>query len=301
MQLDGILFFPVTPFDAEGRLNEDALDRHIGAGLEHGPGGVFAACGTGEVHALSNDEHARCVRRAVAAAGGRVPVVAGAGGSVGTAIEQAAAARDLGADAVLLLPPYLVAGPQGGLVDYVRAVTSAVPIPVIVYQRGSMVLSPATAVSVAGLPGVVGIKDGVGDLDRMARIVAAVRADRGDDFTFFNGLPTAEITVPAYSAIGVPLYSSAAFAFVPEVAGAFHRAFHAGDPLAETLLDVFYRPLVALRDRTPGYAVSLVKAGVRLRGEEVGGVRPPFTDPSAAEVDELAAIIDAGLTAVKGG
>jgi 5-dehydro-4-deoxyglucarate dehydratase len=301
MDFDGILFFPVTPFDAAGRLDEDALRRHVAAGLEHGPGGVFAACGTGEVHALSAAEHARAVRAAVAATAGRVPVVAGVGGGLGTAVEQAEAARRLGADGVLLLPPYLVSGSQRGLVDYVRTVTEAAGVPVVVYQRGGLVLTPAAAAEVAGLPGVVGIKDGVGDLDRMSRVVAAVRAVRGDAFTFFNGLPTAEVTVPAYAAIGVPLYSSAAFAFVPEVATAFYRAFHAGDPLAQTLLDVFYRPLVELRDRAPGYAVALVKAGARLRGADVGGVRPPFTDPAPAELDELAAIIDAGLAAVKEG
>ncbi|MBV2365029.1 5-dehydro-4-deoxyglucarate dehydratase [Streptomonospora nanhaiensis] len=301
MDFDGILFFPVTPFDRGGGLDEAALERHIASGLDHRPGGVFAACGTGEAHALSSAEHARVVRTAVAVAGGRVPVVAGAGGSLGTAVEQAAAARDLGADAILLLPPYLVGGTQRGLADYVRAVTSAVPIPAIVYQRGSLALTPQTAAEVAALPGVVGIKDGLGDLDRMARVVAAVRRDQGERFTFFNGLPTAEVTVPAYTAIGVPLYSSAAFAFVPEVATAFYRAFHAGDPLAETLLDVFYRPLAALRDRAPGYAVSLVKAGARLRGAEVGGVRPPFTDPTEDETARLAAIIDAGLAAVKEG
>ncbi|RCV48694.1 5-dehydro-4-deoxyglucarate dehydratase [Marinitenerispora sediminis] len=299
MHFDGILFFPVTPFGDTGALAEDALAEHVEAGLRHGPGGVFAACGTGEIHALSGAEHARAVRVAVEAAAGRVPVVAGAGGSVATAAEQAAAARDAGADGVLLLPPYLVNAPQRGLVDYVRTVAAAASIPVIAYQRGTMVLSPDTAAEIACLPGVVGIKDGVGDLDRMARIVAAVRARRGDGFTFFNGLPTAELTVRAYEGVGVRLYSSAAFAFAPEVATAFYRAVRSGDPLADTLLDVFYQPLVRLRDRTPGYAVSLVKAGVRLRGGAAGGVRPPFVDPTEGELAELAAIIDAGLAAVQ--
>ncbi|MFD0776612.1 5-dehydro-4-deoxyglucarate dehydratase, partial [Streptomonospora algeriensis] len=230
---------------------------------------------------------------------GAVPVIAGAGGSVGTAVEQADAAREQGADGILLLPPYLVSGPQSGLVDYVRTVTEAVELPTIVYQRSTMALAPATAAEIAGLPGVVGIKDGAGDLDRMARIVAEVRRVHGDGFVFFNGMPTAEVTVPAYAAVGVPLYSSAAFAFAPEVATAFYRAFHAGDPLAERLLEVFYRPLVDLRDRAPGYAVSLIKAGARLRGAEVGRVRPPFTDPTDAETAELTAILEAGLAAVK--
>ncbi len=301
MNFDGILFFPLTPFDSEGEVNEDVLAEHVASGVEHGAGGVFAACGTGEVHALSAAEHAAVVRRSVQVTAGRVPVVAGAGGSVGTAIEQARAARELGADAILLLPPYLVGAPQRGLVDYVRTVVAASDVPVVVYQRGSMVFTPQSAAELAAIPRVVGIKDGVGDLGRMHQIVMAVRDLRGEEFTFFNGLPTAELTVAAYRSVGVPLYSSAAFAFVPEVADAFYRASHSGDPLADTLLREFFEPLVRLRDRTPGYAVSLVKAGARLRGVDMGGVRAPFTDPTAEEESALAELIETGLSLVKEG
>ncbi|WP_017601404.1 5-dehydro-4-deoxyglucarate dehydratase [Nocardiopsis lucentensis] len=301
MNFDGILFFPLTPFDVRDRVDEDVLAEHVASGVGHGAGGVFAACGTGEIHALSAAEHAAVVRCSVEVTAGRVPVVAGAGGSVGTAVEQARAAKELGADAVLLLPPYLVGAPQRGLVEYVRGVTSAVDVPVIVYQRGSMVFTPQSAVELASIPGVVGIKDGVGDLGRMHQIVLAVRGVRGEGFTFFNGLPTAELTVPAYRAVGVPLYSSAAFAFVPEVAAAFHTAVRSGDPLADTLTREFFEPLVRLRDRVPGYAVSLVKAGARVRGVDVGGVRAPFVDPTAEEEAALAALVEAGLSLVKEG
>lgn len=299
MDFNGILFFPLTPFDERGDVNEAAFEQHVASGLDHGAGGVFAACGTGEIHALSAEEHARVVRRAVAVTAGRVPVIAGAGDSVSTAIEQATAARELGADGVLLLPPYLVHAPQRGLVEYVRAVTSAVDIPVIVYQRGTMVFTPDSAAELAEIPTVVGFKDGVGDVGTMRQIVLTVRQRRGDNFVFFNGLPTAELTFHAYQGIGVPLYSSAAFAFVPEVATAFYRAAHAGEELADRLLRDFYDPLVRLRDRVPGYAVSLIKAGARLRGADVGGVRPPFVDPSEEHLAELRTIIDTGLALLK--
>ncbi|HZV37648.1 MAG TPA: dihydrodipicolinate synthase family protein, partial [Pseudoxanthomonas sp.] len=72
--LDGVLFFPVTPFSADGRLNEAALEAHVSRGVGKGPGGVFAACGTGEFHALDLDEYEQVVRIAVEATGGRVPV-----------------------------------------------------------------------------------------------------------------------------------------------------------------------------------------------------------------------------------
>ena len=82
---DGVLFFPVTPMTESGDVDLDALARHIASGVEAGPGGVFIACGTGEFHALENNEFGAVVRTAVDVVAGRVPVYAGAGGSVAQA------------------------------------------------------------------------------------------------------------------------------------------------------------------------------------------------------------------------
>ncbi|MEV4077398.1 5-dehydro-4-deoxyglucarate dehydratase [Nonomuraea fuscirosea] len=288
MNLSGVLFFPVTPFDSGGALAEEVLAEHVRRGMEHGPGGVFAACGTGEFSALSESEHARAVRVATEVVAGRVPVFAGAGGPLGAALNQARAAREAGADGLLLMPPYLAQGPGHGFEAYVRAVAEV--LPVIIYQRGSVVLEPEAAVALAGLPGVIGLKDGVGDIDRMQRIVLAVR-ESYPDFLFFNGLPTAELTMPAYRGLGVELYSSAVFAFAPEIALAYLNG-------EERLLTEFYAPLVRLRGKVPGYPVSLVKAGVRLRGLDVGAVRPPLVEVSGEHLEELEALIKTGLERV---
>jgi 5-dehydro-4-deoxyglucarate dehydratase len=288
VNLSGVLFFPVTPFDAGGALAEEVLAEHVRRGMEHGPGGVFAACGTGEFSALSESEHARAVRVATEVVAGRVPVFAGAGGPLGAALNQARAARQAGADGLLLMPPYLAQGPGHGFEAYVRAVAEV--LPVIIYQRGSVVLEPEAAVALAGLPGVIGLKDGVGDIDRMQRIVLAVR-ESYPDFLFFNGLPTAELTMPAYRGLGVELYSSAVFAFAPEIALAYLNG-------EERLLTEFYAPLVRLRGKVPGYPVSLVKAGVRLRGLDVGAVRPPLVEVSGEHLEELEALIKTGLERV---
>ncbi|WP_061294278.1 5-dehydro-4-deoxyglucarate dehydratase [Herbidospora cretacea] len=281
MNLSGVLFFPVTPFDSEGRVAEDVLAEHLSRGLAHGPGGVFAACGTGEFTSLSESEHARVVTVAARTAAGRVPVFAGAGGPLGAALAHARNAREAGADGLLLLPP-LARGPR--YADYVAAV-AAEGLPVILYARDHLVLSPREVVALADIPGVIGLKDGIGDIDRTQRIV---RAMDGRDFTFFNGLPTAELTMPAYRAIGVGLYSSAVFAFAPEIAVAYSRG-------NERLLREFYAPLVELRSKVPGYAVSLVKAGVRLRGLDAGPVRPPLADLSPGDLAELDRLVKTGL------
>ena len=121
---------------------------------------------------------------------------------------------------------------------------------------------------------------------------------------FFNGLPTAELTMPSYHGMGVELYSSAVFAFLPEVAQAFLGTL--GDTSATArrlgvrLLDEFYAPLVELRNKVPGYAVSLVKAGVRLRGLDVGGVRLPLVEPATDHLAELERLIAKGLEIVGG-
>ncbi|MFF7052920.1 5-dehydro-4-deoxyglucarate dehydratase [Streptomyces griseorubiginosus] len=300
MKFQGVLFFPVTPFAADGSLDEERLARHIENGVAAGAGGVFVACGTGEFHALTSDEVERATRVAVETTAGRVPVLAAAGGPTPVARDQAARVARAGADGVLLLPPYLVTAPQQGLVRHVEEVTAASDLPVIFYQRGTARLSADTAAEIAALPKVAGIKDGLGDIEHMHRVVRAVRAVPGtEDFQFFNGLPTAEMTAPAYQGIGVSLYSSAVFAFAPEIALAFHRALTAGDrPLVDTLLDEFYGPFVRLRDEVPGYAVALVKSGVALRGLDVGGVRAPLVDPGPEHLARLAKLIDRGLEVV---
>ena len=296
---NGLLFFPITPYQSDGEVDVTELAAHVKRGVDAGAGGVFVACGTGEFSALEQDEYAGVVRAGVEAVTGRGPVFAGAGGPVRTARRVADRAKDAGADGILLLPPYLSEASGRGLVRYVREATRE-DLPTIVYNRANARFDEDSAVTVAGLPQVIGFKDGAGDLDLMARIVRAVR-DRGNDpsFLFFNGMPTAEVTQRAYRAIGVPLYSSAAFAFAPRVALAYYDALERDDQ--ETLAGLeraFYHPLARLRAKGNGYAVSLIKAGVELAGYPAGGVRPPLTNVPPAHRQELASIVAAGLAAV---
>ncbi|WP_329216108.1 5-dehydro-4-deoxyglucarate dehydratase [Streptomyces sp. NBC_01485] len=291
----GPLFFPVTAYGPDGAVDLDVYRAHVRRGVEAGAAAVFACCGTGEFHALTPEEFEACVRAAVEETGGRVPVVAGAGYGTALAVRYAKLAEAAGADGLLALPPYLVVAAQEGLLRHYREVAAATALPVIVYQRDNAVFTPETVVRLARTEGVIGLKDGLGDLDLMQRIVSAVRTEVPGDFLYFNGLPTAEQTQLAYRALGVTLYSSAVFCFAPELALAFHRALTTGDDTtAHRLLDGFYRPFVELRALGRGYAVSLVKAGVRLRGLDVGEVRPPLHEPSEDHVKQLALVIERG-------
>lgn len=291
-----VLSFPLTPFAEDGSFAPEAFEAHLEHQLAAGPGAVFVGCGTGEFFSLGLDEFGDAVATAVRRVGGTVPVVAGAGHGTPLAVEFARVAREAGADALLLLPPYLIGGTQTGLVEHTRAVAEAAGLPVIVYQRAQAVYEPETLARIARIPGVIGFKDGIGDLDRMQRLVRAVP----EDLLFFNGTPTAELQARSYAAIGVPAYSSAVHAFAPEIATAFFHALRAGDTAAtDALLDGFFIPWVRLRDRGPGYSVSLVKAVARTRaaaiGADVGPVRAPLSAPEPSHLEEAERLLDAGL------
>ncbi|MEU9733546.1 5-dehydro-4-deoxyglucarate dehydratase [Streptomyces sp. NPDC048002] len=293
----GPLFFPVTAFASDGTVDLDVYRAHVRRGVDAGAAAVFACCGTGEFHALTPEEFQECVRAAVDEAAGRVPVVAGVGYGTALAVRHARLAAEAGADGLLAMPPYLVAAGQEGLLRHYQEIAAATALPVIVYQRDNAVFTPRTVVRLALTDGVVGFKDGLGDLDLMQRIVSAVRTETPGDFLYFNGLPTAEQTQLAYRALGITLYSSAVFCFAPELALAFHQALrHGDDATANRLLDGFYRPFVELRAQGRGYAVALVKAGVRLGGLDVGEVRPPLHEPTEDHVKQLALLIERGYT-----
>jgi 5-dehydro-4-deoxyglucarate dehydratase len=292
---DRVLSFPLTSFRDDGSLDSDGYRAYVAERVAAGPGAVFPACGTGEFFSLDEDEYRRVVTIAVEETAGRVPVVAGAGYGWAQALRFARIAEDAGADALLVMPHYLTAAPQEGLVAQLERIAAGTRLPLIAYQRGQVTYTAESVRHIARIPGVIGLKDGHGDLDRLQRMVLAAP----EDFLFFNGAATAEVQARAYAAVGVPAYSSAVHAFAPEIANAFLAALRDGDRgTVDKLLRDFYVPLVELRDRVPGYAVSLVKAAARLRGCPVGPVRAPLTDPSAADLAALKTLLTAGLALV---
>ncbi|MFH9707386.1 5-dehydro-4-deoxyglucarate dehydratase [Streptomyces luteogriseus] len=291
----GVLSFPLTAFRDDGTLDPDGYRAYVAERLAAAPGAVFPACGTGEFFSLDEDEYRQVVTITVEEADGRVPVVAGTGYGWAQAVRFARIAEDAGADALLVLPHYLVAAPQDGLVAQLEQITARTQLPLIAYQRGQVAFTADSLRRIAALPNVIGLKDGHSDLDRLQRLTLAAP----EDFLFFNGASTAEIQARAYATVGVPAYSSAVHAFAPEIAGAFFTALRDDDHgTVDKLLRDFYVPLVELRDRVPGYAVSLVKAAARLRGHRVGPVRAPLTDPSPADLAALTALLTAGLDLV---
>lgn len=287
----GLLSFPVTHFDAEGAFLEGPYRAHCAWMMEHELSGLFAAGGTGEFFSLTPAEVAQVVAAAVAEAGGRLPVISGCGYGTAIATGIARDAEKAGADGLLLLPPYLVGAKQEGLAAHIDAVCKATGLGVIVYNRDNAVVDDETLARLCDRnPNLVGFKDGVGDIELMTRIYARL----GDRLTYIGGLPTAETFATPYLTMGVTTYSSAIFNFLPEWALAFYKAVRADDRV-EVLdqLRAFVLPYITLRNKGRGYAVSIVKAGMRAVGRPAGPVRSPLTDLSAAEDAELRALIAA--------
>ncbi|AOS64723.1 5-dehydro-4-deoxyglucarate dehydratase [Actinoalloteichus hymeniacidonis] len=285
----GLLSFPVTHATAELAFDEDGYRDHIAWLGSYAASGLFAAGGTGEFFSLVPDEVGRIVRAAVAAMPGDKPVIAPAGYGTAQAVAMARDAEAAGAHGVFLLPPYLTELSQDGLVEHVKAVCAATSLGVVVYHRANAAFGFDAVQRLADeCPNFIGFKDGIGDVDLMTRIYARL----GDRLLSIGGLPTAETYALPYLEMGVTTYSSAIFNFLPEWAVEFYAAVRARD--AETVyrkLDEFVLPYLDIRNRRAGYAVSIVKAGLTVIGRSAGPVRPPLTDLTSAELDDLTALV----------
>jgi 5-dehydro-4-deoxyglucarate dehydratase len=295
-QLRGLFSFPVTPFTDNLEIDLDRFREHVGWMVEGKPAALFVCGGTGEFFSLDLPEFGSLVKAAVEVAGRRLPVIAGAGYGTQLALSYVKVAEEAGADGLLVLPPYLLQSEQQGLYEHYRRIAAATRIGLIIYQRDNANFSPATITRLCEVKNVVGFKDGHGNMELLLRI----QKQAGDRLAIINGMPTAELSAAAFKGLGIENYSSAVFNFVPPIARAFYESLVKSDgPAMDRLLSAFYLPLADLRDRKRGYAVSLIKAGLRVTGKPAGPVRPPLVDCLPEEQEKLKAIIADGLAAVK--
>ena len=285
----GLLSFPLTDFDANGEFNAEGYVRRLEWLAPYGASALFAAGGTGEFFSLAADEYSSVIKTAVDTCAKSVPILAGVGGSTRQAIQYAQEAERLGAKGLLLLPHYLTEASQEGVAAHVEQVCKSVKIGVVVYNRNVCRLNATLLEQLAErCPNLIGYKDGLGDIELMV----SIRRRLGDRFSYLGGLPTAEVYAAAYKALGVPVYSSAVFNFIPKTAMDFYHAIAKDDhATVAKIIDDFFLPYLDIRNRKAGYAVSIVKAGAKIAGYDAGPVRAPLTDLTAEEVEKLAALI----------
>ncbi len=287
---DGLLSFPITDFDKEGRFDEQSYRKRLAWFISHDITAVFVAGGTGEFFNLSIEEYRDIVRVAVEVVDGKLPVIASAGLSIESGKAFAKAAEEAGADGILLMPPYLTECPQEGLVEYARQICDSTKINVVYYNRSNGILSAESVQNLAdACPNLIGLKDGKGDIQSLNKIIKTV----GNRLVYVGGVPTAEIFAEAYLSIGVNTYSSAVFNFVPELAVKFYKELRKENKeVVKDITNSFFIPFVELRDKKAGYAVSLIKAGAKIVGKSAGDVRAPLIMPSTDDYNILEILID---------
>ncbi len=182
----GALVALVTPFQ-DGEIDFETLDELIEFQLENGIDGIVPVGTTGESPTLSHEEHKKVVERVVKTVGGQVPVIAGAGSnSTAEAIELAAFAKKVGADATLQVDPYYNKPMQAGFYQHFKAIAEEVDLPVVLYDipgRCAAGMTTDTIVRLAEVENIVAVKEATGKMDHASDI--ACRCDltilSGDD------------------------------------------------------------------------------------------------------------------------
>ena len=183
----GSLVALVTPMSDDGALDLDALRRLVDWHIAEGTDGIVIVGTTGESPTVSYDEHCLLIRTTVEQAAGRVPVIAGTGAnSTAEAIELTECAKRAGAQAGLSVVPYYNKPTQEGLYQHYKKIAESVDLPLMLYNvpgRTVADLSNDTALRLAEIPGIVGLKDATGSMERAADLLR--RAPK--DFALYSG------------------------------------------------------------------------------------------------------------------
>lgn len=287
-RLIGVVGFPVTPFHADGSVDFDGLRKNVDAMAAHPFCSLVIAGGTGELYSLSVEEHRDILRASVEAVAGRMPIIAGVGGSLAIAREQAQQSWQAGAQGILALPPYYAGADDAGLLAYYQQIGAASPLGLLVYSRDWVNPGAAFVQRLAdAAPTLIAWKDGQGDARRYQFIMSQVGArlhwigGAGDDL------------VPTYYRMGLRTYTSSISNVSPRMSLALHDLAAAGDESTlQQLLRDFVIPLYAFRARRKGYEVTVMKVMMTLMGLPAGPVRAPLVDVTDSERTELAAMVE---------
>ena len=189
--IQGSIVAIVTPMLKDGGVDWKGLEKLVEWHIEQGTNSIVAVGTTGEASTLSMEEHTQVIKEIIRVANKRIPIIAGTGAnSTREAIELTKAAKELGADAALLVTPYYNKPTQEGLYQHYKAIAEAVELPLILYNvpgRTGVDLSNDTAVRLAEISNIVGIKDATGDVPRGKALIEALNGKMavysGDDET----------------------------------------------------------------------------------------------------------------------
>lgn len=282
---EGVLTALVTPF-RDGTVDERALQELVELQIAAGVDGLVPCGSTGEAATLSHAEHRRVIEVVVAAAHGRVAVLAGTGSnSTREAIELTRHAKEAGADGALLISPYYNKPTPEGIFQHYASIARETSFPLVVYNipsRTASNLLPATLARLAEIEQVVGVKESCGDLHQVAQLIASTP----EDFAVLSGDDWATLPMLALGGQGViSTTSNVAASDVVELV----RAFRAGD--LSRARDTYYRLLplfdVLFCETNP----IPVKAALSLRGLILDELRLPLTNITAPNRERLQVVM----------
>jgi 4-hydroxy-tetrahydrodipicolinate synthase len=275
----------VTPFGADGGVDEEVLRELVRFHLREGTDALIVNGSTGEAVTMSPDEQRRAVEVVVGAVRDgerRVPVIAGCGGGDTAVVSRlASAAREAGADALLVAQPPYNKPPQRGLLAHFRAVMDAGDLPTVIYNipgRAAVNILPETIEELAEDERVVGIKEASGDISQVAEIARRV----GSRVALYSGNDDQVVALMALGGKGV---ISVLANVAPRDTSRMAHAFLEGNPQEACALQLRYLPLIAaiFRESNP----IPIKAAVAMLGFRVGEPRLPLVPASDAVKEEL--------------
>lgn len=237
MKFTGTMTALVTPFNADGTFDKEAMEGLVNWQIEQGIDGLVVCGSTGEAATLNDEEYSDVVTCVVGVADGRVPVVAGAGSNnTARAIELSRRAFEAGADGLLHVTPFYNKPTRAGLTAHFRAIAEAVDLPIIAYNvpgRTGQNIPAATMLGLArDVPQVVAVKEASGDIEQVMTIIAG----RGEDFAVLSGDDA--LTLPMIAA-GADGLISVASNEIPKELTDMVRAARDGD--YETARQIHYR------------------------------------------------------------
>ncbi len=291
--ITGSIVAIVTPMQEDGSLDYTALRQLVDFHVREGTDGIVIVGTTGESPTVNVDEHCELIRVTVDHAAGRIPVIAGTGAnSTAEAIELTEFARKAGADAHLSVVPYYNKPTQEGLYRHFKAIAEAVELPVLLYNvpgRTVADMSNDTVLRLAQVPGIIGIKDATGNLDRASDLIA--RAPKG--FALYSG---DDMTCVASILLGFHGNISVTANVAPRLMHEMCVAAAAGDAI--TAREIHFKLLGLHRDLFCEANPIPVKWAVQQMGMIPAGLRLPLTTLGEANHERVrAAMRQAGVLA----
>ncbi|MCD7904144.1 MAG: 4-hydroxy-tetrahydrodipicolinate synthase [Clostridiales bacterium] len=262
----------VTPFKEDGSVNFSSLERMIDFQINNGTDAIIVCGTTGEASTLSDDEQIDTISCAVKAAGGRVPVIAGAGSNdTRHGCELCRRSEKVGADGLLIVTPYYNKTTQKGLIEYFKAMAGSVNIPVIMYSvasRTGLNIAPETVKALTEVDNIVGIKEASGNIGQVAEIAALC----GDDIDIYSG--NDDQILPLLSLGGKGVISVLANV-APKDTHDMVIKFLEGDIKGAVRLQL--KAIDLIKGLFCEVNPIPVKAALNMMGMEAGGYRAPLT------------------------